>query len=449
MPVEANKGRAIIVEIGEIIDWFFGLSNLQQGIISLILTVIIAFIVKRLVWLPLDRFADQTESEVDDEVIDSIGSMTFTAVIIVGMVVSLNFALKDNDVISIGNNILLIFLVLFFARQFSKLTSLLAPIFFSQASKKIGVDLEGAQSTSTILLKVIIWATCIFLCLEIFGVDITALLASMTIISLVIGMALQDSATKMITSAQLLIDQPFKVGDKIEVLGYTGIVKGIGMMSTKMQTHNGLMVILPNQNIATSTIINYAKGGTDDAPRRVNLRVEIGVGYSENPSHVKQVMKRISSECPFISKSISDVNVAITLLDGSSVNYRISMWIDDYEDEWITRDWLFHRILTTFEEENIEIPFPHLSVITEKNSALSVASKKKKDARIHAARLKEATEVKDYFLHREEMRQRQNEINSMLNSNDDEQDSLSKEEIELLRNELLEIDNYLAHGDDN
>ena len=93
------------MEIGEIIDWFFGLSNLQQGVLSLILTVIIAFIVKRLVWLPLDRFADQTESEVDDEVIDSIGSMTFTAVIIVGMVVSLNFALKGNDVINIGNNI--------------------------------------------------------------------------------------------------------------------------------------------------------------------------------------------------------------------------------------------------------------------------------------------------------------------------------------------------------
>lgn len=450
LPLEPTEAQVKLMEYQEIIDWFFELSNLQQGAISLFLTILVALIVKRLVWLPLDKLADQTESNVDDEVVDALGGMIFSAVVVVGMVVSLNLALKDNSVITVGNNILLIFLVLFFASQASKLTNLLAPVFFSHASNKIGVEMEGAKSTVTLLFKVVIWATGLFLSLEIFGVDITALLASMTIISLVIGMALQDSATKMITSAQLLIDQPFKVGDKIEVLGYTGIVKSMGMMSTKIQTLNGLLVILPNQNIATSTIINYAKGGFEDAPRRVNLREIIGAGYTENPSHVKQTIKRISRECPYISKTIDEVSVAITQLDASSVNYRLSMWVDDYEDEWLARDWILHKLLTAFEEENIEIPFPHMSVFTETNTPLSASARKKKSDRIHSSRLKEAMEVEDFFLHREELRNRQEEINNMLKAKTaDDVEALSKEEIELLNNELIEIESYLSQGDDD
>ena len=97
----------------------------------------------------------------------------------------------------------------------------------------------------------------------------------------------------------LAIDQPFEVGDRIEVDGVMGNVVSVGILSTKIITISEQLVIIPNNRLIDSTITNFARGG-DGVATRVSLRIDIGVDYDENSAHVKQVMSNVASKCEYV-----------------------------------------------------------------------------------------------------------------------------------------------------
>ena len=77
-------------------------------------------------------------------------------------------------------------------------------------------------------------------------------------------MAMLESASNFIISAQLMIDKPYEVGDKIQMDLLIGTVVEIGFLSTKIRTGSEHLVIVPNKMMATSIVTNFAKGGPSD-----------------------------------------------------------------------------------------------------------------------------------------------------------------------------------------
>ena len=95
----------------------------------------------------------------------------------------------------------------------------------------------------------------------------------------------------------LALDQPFEVGDRIEVEGSLGSVVSVGILSTKILTHEETL-LLSNNSLVNSTVINHARGGGDGKGRRISLVQDIGVGYSEDIGprkvHNSQTNERVS-----------------------------------------------------------------------------------------------------------------------------------------------------------
>ena len=82
------------------------------------------------------------------------------------------------------------------------------------------------------------------------NIDITPILASATILTLVVGLALQETAGNLVSGMLMLIDKPFAKGDKVIVKGVKGKVVDVGIMTTKIRTGNERMVIIPNTSLS-------------------------------------------------------------------------------------------------------------------------------------------------------------------------------------------------------
>ena len=93
----------------------------------------------------------------------------------------------------------------------------------------------------------------ILVVLDYFGVDVTALVTALGIGGLAISLAAQDTLSNMISGIMLLMDQPFRIGDRIEIQGLTtglstrGDVVAIGLRSTRIRTRDNRMVIVPKR----------------------------------------------------------------------------------------------------------------------------------------------------------------------------------------------------------
>lgn len=92
--------------------------------------------------------------------------------------------------------------------------------------------------------------------LAILGIDVSTLIASLGLTSLVVGFALKDIIEQTVTGILLLLIQPFHIGDQIEVEGIEGIVTVVGLRTTDLQTFDGIHVLIPNNKIYQSVIRN-------------------------------------------------------------------------------------------------------------------------------------------------------------------------------------------------
>jgi small-conductance mechanosensitive channel len=264
-------------------------------------------------------------------------------------------------------------------------------------------------------------------------------------------MAMQESASNLIISAQLLVDRPFQIGDKIQIGTLVGVVAEIGFLTTKVRTPNEHLVIIPNKIIAGEQIINFARGGPGESPRRVNLRQDFGVSYGESPSHVKQVLREIVEDCDLIIDEPAP-RILFTHMMDSSLTFRLNCWVGDYADEWVARDILLTRVLNRFNEEGIEIPYPHMQLKYEaldeekakREAAENMAAEAAKEMRKAEAKIAEKIEQEELIERRRKMRVRMDELREQL---DDEE--LEDEERVELASELLEIEETLSLSDDD
>ncbi len=106
--------------------------------------------------------------------------------------------------------------------------------------------------------------------------DVTGFIAGIGLIGFTLGFAFQDIAKNFMAGILILLQQPFDIGDAIQVSGYEGTVTDVDIRATTIKAWDGQQVIVPNAEVYTSSIINYSKY----AARRIVLA--LGLGYDQD-----------------------------------------------------------------------------------------------------------------------------------------------------------------------
>ncbi len=203
------------------------------------------------------------------------------------------------------------------------------------------------------IVNVLIGLVAIIVILDHFGVNIGSLLVSLGVGSLAVALAAQDTLANMIAGFVLLLDRPFRVGDRIELpSGEIGDVQQIGLRSTRILNFDNNLIIVPNSDLVKGRIINYAY-----PHNQIRVMVRIGVAYGTDTARVRAILQECAGAHPDILPD-PPPEVFFTAMNDSSIEFSLVARASDFTKRFRAECDLREQIYTRFAQEGIEIPFP-------------------------------------------------------------------------------------------
>ncbi|MBI4720083.1 MAG: mechanosensitive ion channel [Chitinivibrionia bacterium] len=212
------------------------------------------------------------------------------------------------------------------------------------------------------VVTIVVYLLGALIVLEHFEIDIKGLIAVLGVGSLAIALAAQETIANMIGGFVIMIDRPFRVGDRLRLGdGAVCIVQQIGIRSTKFLTFDNTLIIIPNAELMKSTVHNL----TYPEPL-VRFTVEVGVGYDSDIERVRRAMLSEAERHPRVLKDPAPLFFFLGFGD-SSLNVSMRCAVADVAEAFAVESELREGILARFRNEGIEIPFPQ-RVVTVKKS---------------------------------------------------------------------------------
>lgn len=226
----------------------------------------------------------------------------------------------------------------------------------SLMKSKLDVSVHGFILTlSGFFLKLIVIITAA----TIIDVPMMTFIAMLSAAGLAIGLALKDSLSNFAAGILLLIFRPFGVGDFIQTSDVSGTVLSIQMLYTAMNTIDNKRVMVPNGHLATSHITNYSI----EPYRRIDK--VYSVPYGTDVLRVKEVLMGIVLKNEMI---LDERGVILGVINhgDSSIDFDLKVWVKR-EDYFTVLYALNEDVITEFEKNDIEIPYPTRDVMVTMN----------------------------------------------------------------------------------
>jgi len=192
------------------------------------------------------------------------------------------------------------------------------------------------------------------------GFNLNVLLGAASVLTVAIGFASQTSASNFISGIFLMAERSFMIGDVIKVGSTVGEVLSIDLLSVKIRTFDNLFVRLPNEALIKSEVTTLTK-----FPIR-RLDMKIGVAYKENIKRVKDILEKVAFDNPLCLEEPKPLYIFQGFED-SSLSLQFSVWAKR-ENFLDLKNSMYEDIKNAFDVENIEIPFPHLSLYAGNNT---------------------------------------------------------------------------------
>ncbi|NVK04937.1 MAG: mechanosensitive ion channel [Flavobacteriia bacterium] len=218
---------------------------------------------------------------------------------------------------------------------------------------KRNVD-ESLRGFLTGIVKFMLWIMLIISVVSTLGVQTTSFVAVLGAAGLAIGLALQGSLANFAGGVLILLFKPFKVGDVIQAEGEVGTVAKIDVLHTTVHTLTNKEVIMPNGQVANSTVINIGR----QPKRRVDFSV--GIAYDASVKDARKVIIDVLSKDERIDADPAPV-VYLTNLGDSSLDLSVRCWTDTGNYWGVYFDNL-EAIKEALDEANIGIPFPQRDI---------------------------------------------------------------------------------------
>lgn len=315
-------------------------------------------VAKYLVIRPWWKFVTATEVDWDDHLHRPLANRTYAFIFALGAQLTIRWILgTDGATFDTTEPMFAAFYVILSASILSVSIKHLIPVLMDRFSAQGSVTVSGSNSIIVFFLRTVVWFAGLYFALNQLGIELLGILASLAVFSLIIGLAVQQTLGNIVNSFLLSIDRPFEVGDRIEVEEILGSVVSVGILSTKVLDRDERLVVIPNNTLVQSKIVNHARGGGDGIARRISVVLDVGVDYREDIDHVKYTLLQLAKECPYVIDR-PEPRILLNELGDFAKVFRMYTWVEDYSDEWVAKDWLLRNVDERFGKENINIPYP-------------------------------------------------------------------------------------------
>ncbi|MBI5192099.1 MAG: mechanosensitive ion channel family protein [Nitrospirae bacterium] len=331
---------------------------LIPAIISL-LSMVILFIVRGVAAKTLQRWADKTETDIDDIIISAIKTPSIYLTIAIGLYIGVAISgLPENYVFYISKAIHVI-VIMSIAFAIAGLSGKILDHYIRKSNLPIPSTglAHGIVKITIIILGVLIT-------LSVLGISIAPLITAMGVGGLAVALALQDTLSNLFAGIHILVEKSVKVGDFVRLeSGQEGYVDDITWRTTRIRMLPNNMVIIPNNKLSQSIVTNYSLPDKEMA-----ISIPISVSYNADPDRVEQVlteeMEKAADEIHEICGTSSSVR--FHKLGESSIDFEIVCHIREYENQKSVQHQILKRVFKRFREEGIEIPYPQRVVYVKR-----------------------------------------------------------------------------------
>jgi len=206
----------------------------------------------------------------------------------------------------------------------------------------------------------IIWA--LLLLLKLWNIDISPIIGGLGLIGLAAALALRDTLSNLFGGVSLLIDNSFKIGDRIHIKesNIDGKVLDIGLRSTKILTWDNEVIFVPNGTLANSTVKNYL---LPDA--KVRIVVEFDVAYGTDIDNVKEIVLEAMMQQDFVGDDPVP-QVIFKKIESYALKFQAKFWVPDVWEAYDAKLRMVDIIYKELNKHKINIPYPTQTIHIEK-----------------------------------------------------------------------------------
>jgi small-conductance mechanosensitive channel len=338
--------------------WDNTIANYITATIVFVSILILFRLIKYEIVKKLKSAADRTKAEVDDVLTKIVDSISWYFYIFFAVHVSLNFINVHETVtlfFTYATPIVVVFIVVRSLQQF-----------IDYGMHKLAKEKHQETESSIVnilnrIIKGALWAIAFVYIISLFGYNITTVVASFGVIGIALAFGLQHVLSDVFASFSIFFDKPFDVGDFITVGDNLGVVKKVGIRSTRLQSLWGQEVVIPNQELTSTRINNYKK------MKRRRVQFSFGVVY-DTPAEKLEKALEITKEI------VNDVELAeldrvhFKEYGDYSLNFEAVYYINtsDYNKYMDTQQEINLALKKRFEKEKICFAYPTQTVIVNK-----------------------------------------------------------------------------------
>ncbi len=304
------------------------------------------------------KLALKTKTRLDDMIVKETGRPVSLLLLFIGVRLALmplplreHVALVINDIVS---SLIIIFIGYLVIRVIDIIINEWGKVLASKTKSTLDDSiLSLLHKTSKIILGIV---TFLFV-LQVWGIEVGPLLASLGIAGLAVAFALQPTLSNIFGGVSLVLDKSVKKGDIIKLDADTmGTVYDIGIRSTKIKTWDNEIIAIPNGKLVDSKIQNFS---LPDPSARINI--EFGVAYGSKINVVKKLAVDTALACKHTMRD-PEPKVLFLNMGDSALQFKLMFWVADMSVKWDAHQEVISNLYDNLNKKKISIPFPQMDV---------------------------------------------------------------------------------------
>ncbi len=356
----------VIAGLEEFINYLSANENLVRivgAMLIILLSLILRQVFVKVVISILKRLTKKTKSRLDDHLLDVVNPPLCFSFIVLGISISivvLQLPQSTHDFLMNIVRSLLAYTVFWAGYRAAGAIALLLQKFTEKTETKLDDMIYPLIKNG---IKTIVVALGVVVIVELWGYNVTGLLAGLGLGGLAFALAAKDTAANLFGSITIMLDKPFSTGDWIKTPHVEGTVEEMGFRSTRVRTFAQALVTIPNSTMSNDAIINWSRMGK----RRITYR--LGLTYATTSKQMETCVEKIRSmlkEHPQIHPQT--IFVYFEGFGDSSLNIFLYFFTKTtvWEDFLRVQEDVNLKIMDIVEQMGLSVAFPSRSIYIEK-----------------------------------------------------------------------------------
>ena len=328
--------------------------------VSILIWLAIAFLAMEVLGPVLHRLTSRTATRWDDIVLDVVRWPLFLLLLLYGTVSSLQILELAPEMVADLELTYIVSMVVIGAFLAYRILVKVVICFGRDRCKGTATDSDDVLVNAMELLgKVVIPVVAIFVIAGVLGMDLGGAILGVGFLGLVIGYATQSTLSNLFAGVQLMIDRPFKAGDRVPMAdGHTTQVLEVGLITTKfLDMDTSEDIIIPNALLESQMITNM-----NEPDCRFKVNVKVRVSDREDPKRIEELMMEASRRTVNILQGKNAPVVRVSEVKGGRMLLTIFIWVDDVANRHIARTDYRTNLYNVFRESGVDFALPRRMV---------------------------------------------------------------------------------------